>query len=79
VIPIKAKTAPVRTIPMSDNLFEWLATYRNAMAPVAPKKTKKYAERLAEKTRADAGITNWGDERANTLRHSFSLPLRAGR
>ena len=36
VIPVKAKTAQYRTLPMTENLVAWLAPYRQSQGRVAP-------------------------------------------
>jgi len=65
----KAKTAQPRWVPMSENLIEWLLPWRKTSGPVVPGiSPRRTCIRLA---RAAAGITNWGDDKANALRHSF--------
>jgi integrase len=64
-----AKTGQARWVPMHENLLAWLAPYRQAHGEwVVPKSCKR---EMVERTRAKAGITEWGDDKANALRHSY--------
>ncbi len=68
----KAKTSQARWVPMRPNLLAWLEPYRKAHGLVVPqKKSLKRKLNLIERTRANAGITNWGTDKANALRHSY--------
>ena len=64
----KAKTAQARWVPMTENLLAWLEPYRKAHGLVVPKFGKR---EMIERTRSAAGIADWGDDKANALRHSF--------
>lgn len=66
----KAKTAQARWVPMTENLVAWLEPYCKAHGPVVTRSEKRRRD-LIERTRANAGIKNWGDDKANALRHSF--------
>jgi integrase len=73
----KAKTASRRLVPITDNLFAWLAPYQNATGPVCRwKKTQVMAQKLAEanrKTNDGSGAVEKGVEwKKNGLRHSFA-------
>src|SRR4029077_10994179 len=68
----KAKPAQARWVPMGQNLLACLEPYRKAHGLVVPqKKSLKRKVNLIERTRANAGITNWGSDKANALRHSY--------
>jgi hypothetical protein len=68
VVASKAKTAQYRTVPICDNLLEWLAPYYNSAGPVMPRRD---ARKMIKKTQADAGLESWGNEHSNALRHSW--------
>jgi integrase len=64
----KAKTAQPRWPEMSENLIEWLLPYRKTDGPIAPKPGR---QGRIERARRAAGIAEWGNDKANALRHSF--------
>jgi integrase len=64
----KAKTAQERYVPMTDNLIAWLEPHRKTHGPVVPQYGKRS---LIERTRKEAGIANWEQQKRNALRHSF--------
>ena len=65
VIPVKAKTAQYRTLPMTENLVAWLAPYRQSQGRVAP----HCDEPRRQVVRHCAGIPT--KSMPNAMRHSY--------
>jgi integrase len=62
-----AKKRRLRVVELMPNCLAWLRTIKERKGPVAP---GRYTVRWAEFVKK-AGFPDWGENRANAMRHSF--------